>query len=445
MSDHLKLQNTKLPEATGTPLHASAGPPRRTPTLPPVGENFRGSADVAAAAEQLKNLHDFHLELMRTLAGVLIGVEEFETKIELAHQLYLHAEIASHLKRRLWELRVKESAVGAVSDHPQRVCRELLHSQCTGELLVGYSVILDKLLHARDAYRQQADPVLDRPSIKLLNRFEPELITARKWLDKACASYAEVEAGSQQFGRHMAHLLEPDFTGPWLQDQHPRFKRTVKCGRDPRFKTFHHSREYLKNDTLDESGSDPYERDRLELIRVQRDELDAIETFANVLFDLEDAPFDTLLSLARFVEDEARHAEAGHIALLELGFDPFSIPCSIIGINVRAPMPPTLAFAQINIFGELNIVSRLRDLSRRAEARGDVRFARMFDFIHADELSHVRHGRKLLKSMAPDGDVDTLQEEARKLACRRLAEEGVVGEDYALSLERKQFFDIMGE
>jgi hypothetical protein len=75
-------------------------------------------------------------------------------------------------------------------------------------------------------------------------------------------------------------------------------------------------------------------------VRVQRDELDAIETFANVLFDLKEAPFSLLQTLARFVEDESRHAEAGQIALRELGYEPFSVPCSVIGINVRASMPP---------------------------------------------------------------------------------------------------------
>jgi len=190
---------------------------------------------------------------------------------------------------------------------------------------------------------------------------------------------------------------------------------------------------------------DKYEADRLELARTQRDEIDAIETFANVLYDLEDAPFELAEQLARFIEDEARHVEAGHAMLASLGYDPFTLPCSIIGINVRAPMPPVLAFAQINIFGELNIVSRLNVLAQQAYARGDDVVGKAFDFIHADELTHVRRGRKILRELAPTESIAEVEEKARRLAAKRLAEEGVFDEDYALALNRRQIGELVGE
>ncbi|MFH7473699.1 hypothetical protein RA264_28170, partial [Pseudomonas syringae pv. tagetis] len=90
------------------------------------------------------------------------------------------------------------------------------------------------------------------------------------------------------------------------------------------------------------------------------------------------------------VSDEARHTEMGHQWLSGVGYDPFCVPCSTIGIDVRTTIQPYTAFAQINIFGELQQVASLRRFALEAKASGDELSANALHFTNADELIHVK-------------------------------------------------------
>ncbi|MEZ4302439.1 MAG: DUF455 family protein [Polyangiaceae bacterium] len=246
--------------------------------------------------------------------------------------------------------------------------------------------------------------------------------------------------GSRQGGAREPIELRSASKGP--------FRRAARCARDERFTTFHHTRRYRGDEDLaspPDAGS--FERERLEVIRVQRDELDAVETFANVLFDLEGAPFELQMLLARFIWDEARHSETGQQSLERLGYDPFEVPCGVIGIHVRSPLPPLLSFAQINTFGELNQVGHLKKIAAEAYRAGDLSTGRAIDFIHADEMLHVREGRRWLARLVEESGTSLaeIEEEARRRAIQRLHEEGVLGEDYGLDITPKDLAEMLGE
>ncbi|AZV79017.1 ferritin-like domain-containing protein [Parasedimentitalea marina] len=420
------------------------------PKLPPLSVEIDSALSFDQAVEELKYLFFSHWSLVRVIAGTIIRIPEIETKVFLAHSLFLHAEIAGATRRRLVELRVRDSKLCVIPQIISAVCNELLYSDSAAEFVFGYSALVAHLAETQSQYIQRTSHLLDRPSVLIMRRFAPDIVEVTDWLETARSAYVAIDFESQFFETHITAILKSRSSdgcpSPMLrQDSREPYQRTNECARDGRFALFHQSRQYSTSDGLHQLPDDKYGVDRLELARVQRDEIDAIETFANVLFDLDDAPFELVEQLARFVEDEARHVETGHAILANLGHDPFEIPCSIIGINVRAPMPPVLAFAQLNIFGELNIVSRLNVMAQQAYARDDDLIGKAFDFVHADELTHVRRGRKLLIDMAPGENPADVSETARRLAARRLAEEGVLGEDYALALTRKQVGELMGE
>lgn len=426
----------------------NADPSIRIPNLPPLLEGFSGTLTFSETVKSLENLFFSHWSLLRVISGTIIWVPEIETKVFLSHCIYMHAEIASALKRRLTELRVRESRLVDIPEPIDLLANELLSCASAGELVHGYCVLIENLQREQNQFTENTDPLLDRPSLQILSRFSADLANSSIWLGRACDGYRAVHPECFHFAEHIRSVSTALRAGRDVADLRQRgrgdFVRTNECARDSRFSLFHESRAYSAEDD-NASGADDYTADRLELARTQRDEIDAIETFANVLFDVHAKPFELAEQLARFVEDEARHVEAGHALLAELGHDPFALPCSIIGINVRAPMPPVLAFAQLNIFGELNVVSRLNVLTQRAYARGDDIVGRAFDFVHADELTHVRRGRKILREMAPSESLEELEERAHRLAARRLAEEGVLGEDYALAMSRKEIGDLIGE
>lgn len=110
-------------------------------------------------------------------------------------------------------------------------------------------------------------------------------------------------------------------------------------------------------------------------------------------------------------------------------------------------MPPLLAFAQISTFGEVNQVGRLKRVSMDAYLAGDAATGRAIDFIHADEMVHVREGRRWLKHLVDTSGATLaeLEEEARKRAIQRLHEEGVLNEDYGLDLTARELSEMLGE
>jgi hypothetical protein len=447
------------PETTkGRPARISAEHfPYHFPRSP---RRLGGELSVEEAAGRLSRLASVHHMLMRTLAAWIIQIPEFEVKIEAAHHLYLHAEAARSIRQRLIELRVPPASLDAHTDERVRMLTaEIELSHDAPELLVAtHGVMTKHLLDAVRRYTALTDGLADLPTIRLLRQIESDLVDMQRWGEASIQAYVDGgrdEAPLRLWREHLESLLlhiggimgdAPRGEKPALrQESEPPFRRRIGCARDDRFNTFHHTRDYRKADCLIEGDADEYERQRLELIRVQRDEIDAIETFANVLYDLTCAPFDFQMDLARFIWDEARHAEIGHQSLAHLGYDPFEVPCGVIGINVRSPLAPTLALAQISIFGELNIVGPMRRLSQSAYKRNDDMTGITFDFIHADELIHLRRGRAWLKELSPDKDLATLQKQARAVAIERLLEENVIGEDYAMNLTDAEIGQLIGE
>lgn len=438
---------------------------RRVLDLPSSRRRLGGEFSVEHAAEKLSSAFYLHHQLMRAIAGKLIGVAEFEIKIELAHHLFQHADAAQALRERLDGLRVPRSRVeGRAPEHVEIMLAELMQAEDTAEFVAGLHVVLAKRLadFERD-YIDRTDGLVDLPTKRILGRVLADLDEMVRWGNDVVDAYVRAGASRQSLDdwcRHLGRLIDnlggmdglekraPAPSGLRSQSKAP-FRRSIRCARDQRFTTFHHTRNYKTDDqsatrAREEIG---FAEDRLEVIRVQRDELDAIETFANVLYDLDGAPFEFQMVLARFIWDEARHSEMGQQGLQQLGYEPFDVPCGIIGINVRSPLPPLLAFAQINTFGELNQVGHLKRVSAEAYRVGDAATGRAIDFIHADEMLHVREGRRWLKRLLAESGTSLAQfeEEARQRAIQRLHEEGVLNEDYGLDLTALQLAEMLGE
>jgi hypothetical protein len=292
------------------------------------------------------------------------------------------------------------------------------------------------------------------PSVRALRRLSAELDSIDDWGDRAASAYRLASNDDEQFlwAEHVRRVLSGiggiDGRGereplPALLQSSRTFEISRRPARDERFSTFSTTRRYASHEQAPWNGNLPPEL--VEQIRIQRDEIDAIETFANVLHAYSHDSFELVADLSRLVSDEARHAELGHRALEDLGIDPFSVPCSTIGIVVRAQLPPLLAFAQINTFGEINNVGNLRRCARTALGLGQRPLASMFDFIHADELMHIRRGRAWLRQLAGKAGIGELDARARELACARLVAEGIVGEDYALQITDHELSELVGE
>lgn len=431
--------------ARGRAAHATVADYRYR--FPQSARHLGGIYTVAQAAESLLHAYHLHRTCVRVIAGALIRIGPLELKIELAHHLYQHADAAAALKRRLSELRVSDKVLG--KDAPQwhdAVTHALLSVDDPVAFTLTFGLTLVPALHQHlQHYASVTDSLLDQPSIRLLRLVLADLDSMRRWF--GAVEDAAIEAGDDPTAwRNAAIRVDNLMTGNSSAST-ARYIRPHECARDDRLATFHHTRSCISGDQdTDTSNADELAAKVYELFRVQRDELDAIETFANVIYDMR-PPFELELLLARLIWDEARHAEMGQQSLARLGHDPFAIPCGVIGINVRSPMPPLLALAQISIFGELNQVGTLHKVAQRCYKADEYDSGRAFDFTHADELMHVRTGRVWLQRLAQvaGSDLEALEREALSHAVRRLREEDVVGEDYANSIIGAELTALLGE
>jgi hypothetical protein len=417
--------------------------------FPSSSSKIGGQFSVEDATKQLQRFYDYHKMLVRTIAGWIIQIPEFEVKVELAYHLYMHSEAAKTLRERLIELRNSPSKIDQHTNNKLALLEsELKLAHDTPEFIVGiHRVVASYLMDAQYKYIEKTDDLADMPTIRGLKKILVDLEEMCKWSKVVIQVYIDSgydETSLQIWSSHIQELIScsddvldnasSELTSNLRQNHEPAFFRKIDCQRDERFITFANTRDYHKHDNLDEHFTDEYQKNCLELIRVQRDEIDALEVVANILYDLTEAPFEMQMDLARAIWDEARHAQIGHQNLLRLGFDPFKVPCNILGIKVRSPLPPLISLATLNILGEQSIVDSLRQLSKCAYERGDKAIAVSFDFIYSDEIVHLRKGRFWLKRLHPSGNIQIIQEEARVHAIQRLIDEDVIGEDYAINM-----------
>lgn len=445
--------NSELPEVkTARGREALVSTQAYRYRFPQSNRQLRRGITVAEAAERLLGAYRVLRVCVRVLAGTLIRIGPLELKIELAHFLYQYCEAAAALRNRLFELRVSVKTVDA--DFPvwlEAVAEEVLRVEdAVAFTLVFGGTLFEHVEQDLTMYERDTDPLLDQPSLRLLRPILADFGVMRLWFSSV--ERAALEAGdSPETWYQAARRIRESIGLGALEQEHlkegARYVRPHACSRDERMPTFHHTRLYRPDDMpAAPLGTDAHQAYVVEMLRVQRDELDAVETFANVIYDMR-PPFELELLLARLVWDEARHAEMGHQSLARLGFEPFAIPCGIIGINVRSPLPPLLAFAQISIFGELNQVGGLRRVADACYARGDQPTGSAFDFTHADEMMHLRAGRDWLRRLAASQGIDfaSLEQQALDNAVRRLREEEVVGEEYANHISGAELAALIGE
>lgn len=134
--------------------------------------------------------------------------------------------------------------------------------------------------------------------------------------------------------------------------------------------------------------------------RVQRDELDAIETFARVLAAVPLSADDTVL-LAGVANDEARHSEIGERLLRMLGIDPGALRVSVTGVELRAGLTPLESMAQNVGIGEVTNLAEMRRIHALSAKVGLGDYADHLAAVIRDERSHIRIAFDILKHHAP--------------------------------------------
>ncbi|OYY79552.1 MAG: hypothetical protein B7Y43_00220 [Sphingomonas sp. 28-62-20] len=397
------------------------------------------------AIDRLTRLRDLVHTAGLAIAGRLIAVADFDAKLDLAHHLYELMAAARALGDRLGELAVAQHRAVPERRADRRLIAWLFAPADTpGFVARSHGLLLPALRDRAAGYAHETDALLDAPSLRVLRRLRADLDAM---IDAMDDWGAVASAGAPPTDRATCAALDALLDAP--EGGHgPRPPRATRCARDPRLTNFGGTRRYAVDDLpLPLRPTTPHAIDQLVMLRIQRDEIDAVETFANIIYDSEGLADADLELLARMASDEARHAAIGQRELARLGLDPFAVPCGTIGIDVRAALAPELALMQINLFGEIHQVRAIGAFAESAAARGDSMTARAFAFIYSDEMRHVREGRQLLRWIADQAGTTlrALEARTRDAAAARLHALGVLGEEYRRSIGDAELARIVGE
>ncbi len=376
-----------------------------------------------------------------------MAVELFEAKIEMARNLYDLTELIHAVELRLADLGHPSSS----GPKSQAIVRQFYGEESPSRMIaLAYTVTLPRVSDALADLLSRLS-LADGPTLDVIEQGIRVVSPMLEWGERALIllegdESESVRAGELRWRKGVLDYIEQDECSDWNTVNRTR---PLDARRDKRFITFYQTRDYSNAvSEIKERGG--YYADRLELCLINRDEIDAIETFSLVYFDLMySVPIDMLRDLARTAWDEARHALLGHALLttneVSGGLNPFDYPCSMIGITVRSKMGGWNALAQISMFGELNILKPMRQLASNARRRGDALTANTFEYIWLDESRHLKRMRSWLENHHPLRDLSLIEDQTRSMAGRILAEMGVVGEDYYVQLSASEIFSLLGE
>ena len=419
-----------------------------------------GKYSVEENAKLLQRFFYIERRLMQALGAWTLSIPEFEVKLETGRHIFYHADAARMLRERLHDQELRFPEIDAFRDPGvDRFIEELLYASDAPELLVGVHQVAGRALEiAYKHHLDNTDPIADAPTVRMLRRVLDDYAPMLEWAEQALAAYLEGgidEARLSEWRWHLQRLLRSIggvtglevFTEPpaSLRSAPAPFTRGTVPLRDPRFETFKNTGDYDVADGAARFEKDSYDSLRLRFIRTQRDEVDAIEAFGTFIWDIRFKDFQAEYDLARITWDEARHTEIGHRALQAAGYDPFELRNRLIGSTCRGPMDPAFAMAEINLFGEVGVLKTINGLIDTARERRDYLLTHIADFIRADERTHVRKGKGILKCMTSLG-AQELELRTRELFTECLVSLGAVKSDMdVFTVSREDIEHLVGE
>ena len=420
-----------------------------------------GKFTVAQNQGRLLRYFYFERRLAQALGSWTLAIPEFEVSLETGRHIFYHADAARTLRERLTEQELTLKKIDAFRDERiDRLIEECLLSADTPELLVAMHQVLGQQLAT--AYRHHiddTDPVTDAPTIRALRRILVDYEPMLAWANDAVAAYVDGGIEEERLAGWRWHVKRAltaigGVSGDdELADEPPdmrcdttKYERATYPARDRRFTVFDNTGDYDEADGTPRFPPNTYDTYRLGFLRTQRDEVDAIETFGTLVWDIRFTDFDAEYHLARITWDEARHTEIGHRALAAAGYDPWELPNRLTPSICRGDIEPEYSLAQINLFGEVGIMKTIGGLIERARERNDSLVAHIADFIRSDERTHVKKGQVILRTMT-DQNMQDLELKTRELFTECLVGLGAViteGRELPI-LTREEIERLVGE
>ncbi len=336
---------------------------------------------------------------MRTLAGWLPGVPEWEAKNEFGLHVWESADAADELRARLRELRCHQPERG-ISPILETLAHDLDHGQNTAEIVATVYLVVKKAL--LEAYRSHADTTwadFDRPTVKVIERLMTITEKQVTWAEQFFAQIEIHYSGWQRWTDYIANLLCADggvtgaeateqFTAPQRPENHPLLLPWQECQRMPDWPIFNPG-----VDIEPDRKAEP-EAHRLWRFKHYLNEITAAETLGSILWLTPEMPWEYQHNVARHLWDEVRHSQLGQIRVQQLGLKVSDVPQVVQIYNVMMTLPPVDQYALLTTVIEPNGMPEKSTNREHWEAIGDEISAAAVSYDWSDENFHVRWGKK---------------------------------------------------
>ncbi|MCW3047819.1 MAG: hypothetical protein JWO74_2103 [Solirubrobacterales bacterium] len=375
----------------------------------PAPAPLKGGYDVDENAIRFSNYFHVLRELVHLTCGWLPLVPRFEDKLALGEHLHDDARAVTKVKRRLYELRHPSDYPGAPGAELTTLLDAMNAAGKPQEYLdVAYGQVKPALARAIRTHLDALDPVIDEPSLRLLQ---------------------QVLARQDRHGLEIAHA--PDGAPPGfadlgaleirLREERPLtvMAPLVEPARDAFVEVTADGDPYL-TDELYVNGDENHvplapEEQHHFFHGLMDAELSAAELMARNSHEHPEMPWDFHVDMARQTWDEVRHAKVHDILMrTELGCAWGDHPVGF------AYFRSIYAYDLLGRLVLFNGTSEQKAMWRHSHRRkvlleqGQDMVAMVFDYLLADEVPHVHNGVRW-GSYLLGGDEAAYREKVREL------------------------------
>jgi len=347
--------------------------------------------------EYLKRYAFLEKACMRTLAGWLPGVPEWEAKNQFGLHIWECGDAAELIYQRLRELRTYQPERG-ISPLLKQVAHELDHAGNTAELVATVYLVVRRAL--RDAYRSHPEvtwSAFDNPTVKTTEKVLPAIERQVEWAETFFATVAQSYPGWEAWRDYIAGLLAADggVTGaderraaPQRPDNHPLLLPWQECQRMPAWPIFDPA-----VDIEPDRKAEP-EAHRLWRFKHYLNEMTAAETLGSILWLTPEMPWEYQYNVARHLWDEIRHSQLGQVRVQQLGLRIEDVPQVVQIYNVMMTLPAVDQYALLTTVIEPNGMPEKSANREHWEEIDDEISAAAVSYDWSDENFHIRWGKK---------------------------------------------------
>jgi len=359
---------------------------------------------------------------LRRLGGWLAGLPYWDAKLAVGTHIWEDAQHAEALLRRLHELK-DLGAERRFAVPLERALDRVAAAENGDAFLAGvYRCLKPWLLARYEEHLRLTDPVMDAPTVEILERIVQEKRRQVAWFSgyKPAYSPAPDPAATRPWEKTLdvvlaglTEALDPDRStapddGPPLGGGFTVFPAPV---RDACFRTAHR-REWLNDPQT-------YEDHRLSVFWNHTQEMQFAESLGETLYESAEMPWAFHYDLARHLADEIRHTRMGCLRLEQLGIPLTRYPMLLQNYAMRAPLDPMTRFCLMTLVIEASSFEKKRRNVEVFGAAGDEISARYESYDIRDEMMHVNFGHVwvpiMLKVYHDNRSVPELVQQCRDL------------------------------